>query len=46
MLARAAALEPRYVPLADFYLRRLLPRADAALIQVKEADALLALMAA
>ncbi len=46
MLARAAALEPRYEPLATFYLRRLLPRAEAALIQVKEAEALLALMAA
>ena len=46
MLARAAALEPGYAPLAEFYLRRLLPRAGAALAQLQEAKALLALMAA
>ncbi|MCS6891273.1 MAG: acyl-CoA dehydrogenase family protein [Rhodovarius sp.] len=45
MLARAAALDAAYAPMAAFYLRRLLPRADAALIQVKEAEVLLAWMA-
>lgn len=46
MLARAAALEPGYRPLTEFYLRRLLPRAGAALAQLGEAEALLALLAA
>ncbi len=46
MLARAAALDARYAPLSRFYLHRLLPRAGAALSQVKEADVLLALMSA
>jgi hypothetical protein len=44
MLARAAALEPGYAPLAEFYLRRLLPRAGAELRQLAESDAVLALM--
>ena len=46
MLARAAALEPGYAPLAEFYLRRLLPRAHANLAQLGEAASLMALMAA
>ena len=46
MLARAVALEPSYAPLAEFYLRRLLPRAGASLAQLDEAPSLLALMAA
>ena len=46
MLARAAALEPNYGPLCEFYLRRLLPRAGSSLVQLREAPALLALMAA
>jgi alkylation response protein AidB-like acyl-CoA dehydrogenase len=46
MLARAAALEPGYAPLAEFYLRRLLPRASASLVQLREAPALLALVMA
>ena len=46
MLARAATIEPGYAPIADFYLRRLLPRAGAGLAQLAEAPALLSLMAA
>jgi len=46
MLARAAALDARYAPLSRFYLHRLLPRAGAALSQVRQADVLLALMSA
>jgi alkylation response protein AidB-like acyl-CoA dehydrogenase len=45
-LARAAALEPRYAPLAAFYLRRLLPRGTARLAEVEEADAVLDLLGA
>ena len=46
MLAQAAAIEPGYAPLAEFYLRRLLPRAAAALAQLGEAASLQAVMAA
>ncbi len=46
MLARAAAAEPRYAPLAAFYIARLLPRAGARIAEIEAADALLALMAA
>ncbi len=45
-LARAAALEPGYAGLANFYLRRLLPRAAARLAEVEAADAVLDLLAA
>jgi hypothetical protein len=46
MLAQAAAIEPNYAPLAEFYLRRLLPRAGAGLAQLRESASLLALLAA
>ncbi|MBC7430594.1 MAG: acyl-CoA dehydrogenase [Rubritepida sp.] len=46
MLARAAALEPAYAPLARFYIGRLLPRATASLAQLAQAASLLALLAA
>lgn len=46
MLARAAAAEARYAPLASFYIARLLPRAAARMAEIEAADALLALMAA
>ncbi len=46
MLARAASLEPGYAPITEFYLRRLLPRAGASLVQMGESQALLDLMAA
>ena len=46
MLARAATLEPGYAPLAEFYLRRLLPRAGAELCQLAESGAVLAMMTA
>ena len=45
-LARAAALEPRYAALANFYLRRLLPRAAARLEEIEAADAVLDLLGA
>ncbi|WP_149537732.1 acyl-CoA dehydrogenase family protein [Siccirubricoccus phaeus] len=44
MLARAAAAEPRYAPIAGFYLARLLPRAAARVAEIEAADALLALL--
>ena len=45
MLARAAAADgARYAPIADFYLRRLLPRAGARLAEIEAADAVLALL--
>ncbi|MBX9699821.1 MAG: acyl-CoA dehydrogenase C-terminal domain-containing protein, partial [Acetobacteraceae bacterium] len=46
MLARAAAVDDRYAPLATFYIARLLPRATARIAEIEAADALLALMAA
>jgi len=46
MLARAAKIDPGYAPLCEFYLRRLLPRAQASLAQMGESRSLLALMAA
>ena len=46
MLARAAAADARYAPLAEFYLRRLLPRAAARVAEIEAADAVLALVAA
>ncbi|MCO6417607.1 acyl-CoA dehydrogenase [Siccirubricoccus sp. KC 17139] len=46
MLARAAALEPRYAPIATFYLARLLPRAASRVAEIEAADALLALLPA
>ena len=46
MLARAAALEPAYAPLARFYIGRLMPRATASLAQLAQAASLLALLAA
>jgi len=44
MVARAAAADGRYAPTADFYLRRLLPRASARLAEIEAADAVLALV--
>ncbi|GAA0598413.1 acyl-CoA dehydrogenase [Craurococcus roseus] len=44
MLARAAAVDGRYAPIADFYLRRLLPRAGARLAEIESADSVLALL--
>jgi alkylation response protein AidB-like acyl-CoA dehydrogenase len=46
MLARAAAADARYAPIATFYLARLLPRAAARVAEIEAADALLALMPA
>ncbi|TDH58664.1 acyl-CoA dehydrogenase [Dankookia rubra] len=46
MLARAAAADARYAPLAGFYLARLLPRAAARVAEIEAADSLLALMPA
>ena len=46
MLARAAALEPAYAPLARFYIGRLMPRATASLAQLAQAASLHALLAA
>jgi hypothetical protein len=45
MLARAAAADSRYAPLAGFYLARLLPRAAARVAEIEAADSLLALLA-
>ena len=45
MLARAAAADERYAPIAAFYLRRLLPRAEARLAEIEAGDAVLALLA-
>ncbi|WP_254453447.1 acyl-CoA dehydrogenase C-terminal domain-containing protein [Siccirubricoccus sp. G192] len=44
MLARAAAADDRYAPIADFYLRRLLPRAAARVAEIEAAEAVLALL--
>ena len=46
MLARAAAADDRYAPLATFYIARLLPRAAARLAEIEAADSLLALLPA
>ncbi|TCZ62905.1 acyl-CoA dehydrogenase family protein [Roseicella aquatilis] len=46
MLARAAAADTRYAPLAAFYLARLLPRAAARVEEIEAADSLLALLPA
>ncbi len=46
MLARAAALEPGYAPIANFYLARLLPRAAARIAEIEAAETLLALLPA
>jgi alkylation response protein AidB-like acyl-CoA dehydrogenase len=46
MLARAAAADARYAPIAGFYLARLLPRAAARVAEIEAADALLALLPA
>jgi hypothetical protein len=46
MLARAAAADGRYAPLAAFYLARLMPRAAARVAEIEAADSLLALMPA
>lgn len=46
MLARAAAIDARYAPIADFYLARLLPRAAARTAEIEAPEALLALIAA
>ncbi len=45
-LARAAKLDARYATLANFYLRRLLPRAAARLAEIEAADAVLDLLGA
>jgi len=45
MLARAAAADERYAPIAAFYIRRLLPRAEARLAEIEAGDAVLALLA-
>jgi hypothetical protein len=44
MLARAAAADGRYGPTADFYLRRLMPRAGARLAEIEAGNAVLALL--
>jgi alkylation response protein AidB-like acyl-CoA dehydrogenase len=44
MLARAAAADERYAPIAAFYIRRLLPRAEARLAEIEAGDAVLALL--
>lgn len=46
MLARAAAVDSRYAPIADFYLARLLPRAAARVAEIEAAAAVLALLSA
>jgi len=46
MLARAAAVDPRYAPIADFYLARLLPKAAARTAEIEAPETLLALIAA
>jgi alkylation response protein AidB-like acyl-CoA dehydrogenase len=46
MLARAAAADERYAPIAGFYLARLLPRAAARVAEIEAADSLLALLPA
>jgi alkylation response protein AidB-like acyl-CoA dehydrogenase len=46
LLARAALLEPRYAPIADFYRTRLLPRAQAHAAEVSGAAEVLALIPA
>jgi hypothetical protein len=46
MLARAGRADPRYAPLATFYLARLLPRAAARVAEIEAPDALLALLPA
>jgi hypothetical protein len=46
MLARAAAADARYAPLAAFYLTRLLPRAAARVAEIEAPEALLALLPA
>ncbi|MCX8133604.1 MAG: acyl-CoA dehydrogenase family protein [Roseococcus sp.] len=44
-LARAARLDPRYAPIADFYRARLLPRVHARCSEITGAGELLALIA-
>jgi hypothetical protein len=44
MLARAAASDERYAPVAAFFLRRLLPRAEARVAEIEAGDAVLALL--
>ena len=46
MLARAAAADERYAPLAAFYLARLLPRAAARVVEIEAPGPLLALLPA
>jgi len=46
MLARAATIDARYSPIADFYLARLLPRAAARSAEIEAPEPLLALIAA
>lgn len=46
LLARAARMEPRYAPIADFYRARLLPRAEAHAQEIMGAPELLALIPA
>jgi len=46
MLARAGAADPRYAPLAAFYLARLLPRAAARVAEIEAPETLLALLPA
>jgi len=46
MLARAAAADGRYGPIAAFYLARLLPRAAARVAEIEAPEALLALLPA
>ena len=41
---RCNAADGRYAPTADFYLRRLLPRAGARLAEIEAGDAVLALL--
>ena len=44
MLARAAAADERYAPIAAFFLRRLLSRHGARLEEIEAGDAVLALL--
>ena len=46
MLARAAAADLRYAPIAAFYLARLLPRAAARVAEIESPETLLALLPA
>jgi hypothetical protein len=44
-LAQAAAIEPRYAPISDFFRARLLPRALARCAEIEAPGEVLALIA-